>query len=176
MDGLSRRDALGLGGIGAAALAAGVLGAAGSANAATVPTDLPPFTDAAPVPEIVGGCVGLARGQTARLSFHIRHILGTFPPDPVDVAIRIRDLQGNILAQQTFTDVPANHGGLIDFPHPTATRLLNPVASRIQLVGEVEHTTGYTVGGTLEVISQSTGSTVASVQPSVIPAPETNLG
>jgi hypothetical protein len=169
---ISRRAALGLGGLGAAALA---IGATGRADAATtVPADLPDITAAAPIPEQVGGAIGIAFGQVARLSFHIRHIIGVFPPDPCDVLIRIRNLQGDIIAERVFLDVPANHGGHVDFAHnaPLAGAVaISPFAGRIQLVGEVEHTRGYTVGAGLEIINPTTGQTVTGISPCVIPAP-----
>jgi hypothetical protein len=168
--GLSRRQALSIGGIGAAALAvgAGVV----HAEAATTPPPLGDITDAAPVPDQVGGCAGLIAGQVARLSFHVRFILGESPPDPCDVAIRLRNLLGVVVAESVFTNVAANRGGFVDFTHPAKTLFASSgIASRIQLVGEIEHTVGYTVGGTLEIVDANTGATHANIAPCVIPAP-----
>jgi len=169
-DGLTRRHALGLGGMSAAAVA---LASAGQAHAASTPADLPDITDAAPVPDqpTAGGTVGLARGQLARLTFHVRRIIGEIPPDPVDVALRIRDLTGTVLAEQVFRDVAANHGGSVDFRHPAPRLSRSAVDDRIQLVGEVEHTVGYTIGATLEVITPATGATVGIIHPCIIPTP-----
>ena len=168
---LSRRAALGLGGLGAAALAAGAAARADAAGDA-VPGDLPDITAAAPVPEQVGGAIGIAYGQVARLSFHMRRIIGVFPPDPCDVLIRIRNLQGDVLAQRVFTDVQANRGGLVDFTHSASLLALGAAFSgRIQLVAEVEHTRGYTIGASLEIINANNGQTVTNVSPCIIPAP-----
>jgi hypothetical protein len=168
--GISGRQALGMGGIGAAALA---VGGAASAGAAT-PPPLGDITAAAPVPDQVGGCAGLIAGQVARLSFHVRDILGDSPPDPCDVAIRIRNLLGVVVSQSTFTDVAANRGGFVDYTHPAKSLLGSTgIASRIQLVAEIEHTVGYTVGGTLEIIDSNTGATHMNIAPCVIPAPTT---
>jgi hypothetical protein len=157
--------------MGAASLA---LATAGQAQAAsTQPPDLPDVTAAAPVPDQigVGGTVGLARGQLARLTFHARHIIGEIPPDPIDVALRIRDLTGAVLAEQIFRNVAANHGGSVDFHHLAAVLTRSALADRIQLIGEVEHTVGYTIGATLEIIAPNTGQTVLDIQPCIIPAP-----
>jgi hypothetical protein len=175
MQQISRRAAIGLGGLSAAAFAAT---AAGVADAATAtPADLPDITAAAPVPDQIGGCVGFVRGQVARLSVHVRHIIGEFPPDPIDVALRIRNLNGDVLAEQILTNVPANQGGYVDLHYAAAAPGLlgqlapSAIAARIQLVGEIEHTRGYTIGGTLEIIDAGSGHTRLSIQPCVIPAP-----
>ena len=170
--GISRRQALSIGGIGAAALAVGTAATAASAQATSTPPSLGDITGAAPVPDQVGGCAGLIAGQVARLSFHVRNILGDSPPDPCDVAIRLRNLLGVVVAESVFTNVGANRGGFVDFTHPAKGLLgSSGIASRIQLVAEIEHTVGYTVGGTLEIIDTNTGATHANIAPCVIPAP-----
>jgi hypothetical protein len=150
---ISRRGALGLGGIGAAGLVAGT---AGKAHAG-----LQEGAELGPV-----GAVGLAAGQVARLS--AINLPERVTRDPlVDVRLDLFDDTGRLLARRVVHDLGPKVGTFLDFKFPATARAVQ----RIQIYAMVSFTPGGRVGATLEVYDRATGKTGFLVNPCNMPDP-----
>ena len=158
-DSISRRKALALGGLGSAAVALGLAGAAAGDTE----------DKAEVIPEHAGGATGLVPGQVARLMFvHHSHGLAEGVSEPCLINARIRGFDGKVLGEVSAATPGANQGGFVDYVH-AASDAKRGLASRIHVFGEIEHTAGHLVGGSLEVLDGKTGLAFGVSDPCIVP-------
>jgi len=122
-----------------------------------------PGTGPADEAPILEGTVGLVRGQGARLSI-VHHQHGSeIPPTPCVIVADIFGPDGRLLAHDQFSSLRPFETRFVDLLHPS--RSGKPADSRIEIFAIVRFTPGHLVGGTLQIVDESTGMTAFAIKP-----------
>ena len=118
---------------------------------------------------VIPGTVGIVKNQLARLSIFNHVNTGQIPPTPCNIVASIFKSSGELLAETKLTDaLGPNEGTSIDFNHPGGKQGLG---NRVELYGQVRHTPGHMIGGTLETINAKIGKTLIPPIPCNFPDP-----